>query len=53
MLLRALIVLLVVVNLGVADDGALRLELEDGSELKLHSGEVSVRDAFCLTMEER
>ena len=38
---------------GVADDGALRLELEDGSELKLHSGEVSVRDAACLAMEER
>ena len=38
---------------GVADDGALRLDLEDGSELTLHSGEVSVRAAACMAMETR
>lgn len=29
--------------LGVAEDGALRVRLEDGSEQRVHSGEVSVR----------
>jgi BirA family biotin operon repressor/biotin-[acetyl-CoA-carboxylase] ligase len=31
--------------LGLADDGALRLRLEDGAERRFHSGEVSVRRA--------
>lgn len=38
---------------GVADDGALRLQLDEGGEIRLHSGEVSVRDAACPAMEAR
>ena len=33
------------VALGVADDGALRVQEEGGGELRVHSGEVSVRAA--------
>jgi len=33
------------VALGVADDGALRVRDDDGAELRVHSGEVSVRAA--------
>ena len=32
--------------LGVAEDGALRVRLDDGSEQRVHSGEVSVRKAM-------
>lgn len=33
------------IALGVADDGALRLRLDDGREQRVHAGEVSVRKA--------
>jgi len=38
---------------GIAEDGALRLQLEDGGEVRVHSGEVSVRTAACMAMEAR
>jgi BirA family biotin operon repressor/biotin-[acetyl-CoA-carboxylase] ligase len=38
---------------GIAEDGALRLQLEDDGEVRVHSGEVSVRTAPCMAMEAR